>query len=458
MKMKKIIKKAPALLLAALMVVSAVSAGLDSQAAAKSIASFGKSGLYRWKWTFCDSYKTFESTGIMKDYHPVNKVEKDAKGDYTFVITSENDKYYFANSPVDDEEYWSGSGAVSDSSWFEADRNSFMTRSRMTSNVIAPTKVIQGGAAAAFNILFDNGKYYRYDEKSGAITKGSTNEIFGLGNDGVLDWTLSKGKAGEEFSFYYKNAKDIPKGNNFYGRDDGIRIAETSSTSYIWASYTNGQTVSETKKSDLGIRSVFHLWIGHFENIPGLEKGSYYIPNGKTLCMDDDVALIPEGSILMVKDEAVLYVKGTLYVEGALDNYGTVIIEDGGSIVIGNEDTYGKFTNWGIGTANGNCVIQQGGRLIITSHDVYTPVPDESTFLYDYTKVSFTGGNLSNNGDLIFKNKPQNTSFSGACVTVAGDGRVVIPDRYANAAQVENDYLKTSGMYSYSKRGQYVSE
>lgn len=432
-------------MLAVLMLLPAAAGCFPGKAAGTAVASFGQSGVYMWKWVFCDSYQTMKDTGFTSSRFNANM--SSVTGLYTMVLTTGNNKCYFANSPGNGNEYWWGSGAVADSDWFDASGEPFLTTERHTTNVVSYDGDQQSGAAAWMRIFFETSPYFTYD-RSGNVTRGTIGNISGLGNNGNLDWTYEKGYAGEQFTFYFSNAKNVPKNSDFYGRKDAIRIAETSNTKYVWCSFDDHYSISETK-NDNGERSLFNFWLGHFINVPGLGDGQYTVPSGGTLFVDDDVSLISDNATLTIEKDAVMYVKGKLYLNGTIRNYGTIIVEDGGEIIIGYENSVGKIYSEGGKNRDGNMVIQKGGALELTSVNNFSY--QNGSFVQRYTYFSFTGGNLTVAGDFRFTKMPQNFRFSRTDTVFVPGSRIIIPAGLT-LSDYENYYMDTSGMHSFDDR------
>lgn len=421
MKKYKNITKAAALLLCMLLLLPVLPVG-NRATAATAIASTGKSGVYRWKWTYCDSIDKVEKTNFTKrNYSSISGLGCD----YAMLLTSKNKDHYFASMPSNDTEDWWCSGAPADTDWFDVSGETFLTPDRKSSVLIEHTSTLSNPKGFSLKVFFDPNNNVSYDRSTGKITK-NTSKLYGLKNDGDTDWCLNSGSEGEDFSFYFFGATGIPKNTDFYGEKDGVKIFETDNNKYMWDAYENYQALNETKGGDNDSK-VFHLWIGHYENIPGIPKGEYYIPEGQTMTIDDEISLIPEGTTLEIKKDAVLYVKGTLYLEGYIKNNGTIIVEDGGKIVIGKDQTYGGiYTNGGAGS-NGNFVIDFGGVLDIASR--YTSYYDTAMEMYVSMSTGFVvnDGNFTCDGTITFRTSPYNIRFNGSTVRLMRQAIVNIP-------------------------------
>ncbi len=422
MKKQKSITKAAALLLALLLLLPVFPNVHRASAAGTAIASAGKSGVYRWKWIYCNSIDKVKQTNFTnRNYSSISGLGCD----YAMLLTSKNKDHYFASMPSDNKEDWWCSGAPSDTEWFDVSGAPFLTTDRKSSMLIEHTASLTNAKGFSLKVFFDPDNNVSYDKSTGKITK-NTSKLYGLRNDGDTDWRLNSGSEGEDFSFYFFGAPGIPKNTDFYKEKNGVKIFETDNTNYMWDAYDNYQALNETKGGDNDSK-VFHLWIGHYENIPGIPKGEYYIPEGQTMTLDDEISLIPEETTLEIKKDAVLYVKGTLYLEGYIKNNGTIIVEDGGKIVIGKDQTFGGiYTNGGAGN-NGNFVIDFGGELDITCrYDSYYD-PEMAMFISKSTCFIVNDGNFTCDGKLSFRTSPYSIRFNGSTVRLMRQAIVNIP-------------------------------
>lgn len=405
MNKKTFIKRAAALIFAALFLIPAFPFA-PGASAATSVNSVGRSGVYRWRWTYCDTFEKVEKTGFLNNTFSGDL--SSLPGDYSLVFTLGN--IYYAGTPEHDEDNWWSSGNGS-SGWFKTSGETFLTKERNATNVVTCSQTLQSGAAFSFMMYFDNGGAFNYGQ-DGTVSVTDKNKLSGLKNNGDVEWDYDKGKSGEAFSVYYKNAVNIPVNSDFHNVTGGVRIYETDNTKYVWGAGEDGNVFES--KSDKGEKSVFRIWIGHYENVPGLPVGKYIVPVGETMTVDDDVTLIPEGTTLTISHDAVLYVKGTLYLEGYIENYGTIIVEDGGKILIGGNQSYGGLYSTGGGNRNGNLVICSGGTLDYTSFS-FTGfeqgklVSKQTTFYCDFA-------NFTCEGQIYFRNSNKNVSFRGSAI------------------------------------------
>lgn len=446
MKKNGLIKRASALLLALLTGFTAMSFPQNASAST-AVASVGKSGVYKWKWTYCDTFEKVKSTGFLDRTYDGNF--NNVKGDYSLILADRNSSSFFTDTPSHDNEKWWGSGDLGGSNWFNSDGKPFITPDNCSDALIEHTASVSNKAAFSMKIFFENSKVFMYYD-DGTINTMQRSDLIGLSNNGDVNWNHNKGKNGEDFSVYFSNADSIPKSSDFYGSKGKVKIFEHDNNKYIWATGDSGQSVYETT-SDKKEATLFSFWIGHFENIPGIPVGDYNIPEGKTLTMDDELTLVPDGATLTVSKDAVLYVKGELYVEGYIKNYGTIIVEDGARVHIGNTGTYGAIYTAGGKNQNGNFVISKGGTLKYTSQE-YVTARD-----YRYTRFICTDGNFTNNGTVNFMSPPYNVQFSYSEVRLLNNSRVVIPSGYTSYDKAVNTYFVTGGMRLFSDEGVFYS-
>ena len=404
---KNVLKKASALLLSAVLLITAVPFAEISAAGGTPVASFGKSGVWKWKWTYCDSYQTLKDTGFLNEtFSNRNSVS----GKYTMVFTDRNLSSVFASKPPDGDDNWIPTGSVGSVDWFDNEHSPFITNDR-NSYVVAvsnPSSDAPANASSTVRLFVDPDKKIKYS--GGTVQNCNSDNLKGLENDGSVEWDYGNND-GEQFTIYFDNSTSTPDSIPSANYPGCVSICEGVNRNWLWR--TDGSKLFEEKGNKDKSGFIFKLWVGHYEEMYGLSDGEYKINSGNTVTADDDVCLIASDATLTVEKNAVLYVKGHLYVEGNLINYGTVIVEKGGEIVIGQNGSYGNFFSYGGKTdREGNVAVAQGGGIKFTCNVDFSR--KNSLIELRYSQFCVGDGNLTGDGELMLRKGTVKYSSDGS--------------------------------------------
>lgn len=303
-----------------------------------SITSFGSSGLYFWKWQRVTTNDTFFSSGLVSlGSEPNHGVL------YRLLITGNNPStgknFYLGNYNAKNGSLYSA-GRTKDAGWIDRTGDVFISGSHNDTPIVRFDSGTLYGSSQTFNVRLLYPKTQIQYDKNGKITGADKAAFKGLSNGTSCYWHCDDG-LGEPFGITLSFEGGVLWNNpaNFGGYTGVCHITETDSDKYHW--YAGDNYFAETKDSygktcDSGYPAeLFNLWIGKFCQINGLASGSYEVTPGNVLCAEDDVTVIGRDAVLTVRPGATLTVKGRLYVFGHLTNYGTIIVEDGGQLIIG---------------------------------------------------------------------------------------------------------------------------
>ena len=370
--MKKKISRTLSLVLTLVLVFSSISLPAD---AATSIASFGSSGLYYWKWKKITCHQDAVEAGFFNS-------ELVSTNRCRALITAHQPdtgyNFYVSSSSNISGQRWSMSRRTYYEDWFETDRDVFITSEAHDTPLVKCNSSVL--TSDTVNFYWPNVEFtYSQD---GTVTENSSVMYYkGLGNGSSCNWSVTARSYGEEFTLTYMN-------------DEGdLHIIETSNTKYHW--YIDDSAIRETKdgfgKTVNGYNAeYFRIWVGSFVNIPGLKSGEYVVNSGKSIVADADVTVIGEDAVLTIEKDATLFVKGTLYVYGSIENYGSIVVCDGGELVIGESENVTKMDSSNgvhlLYTSNscGALVVSNGGKLNIHENHSLC-VSNNATFECDGT-------------------------------------------------------------------------
>lgn len=127
-----------------------------------------------------------------------------------------------------------------------------------------------------------------------------------------------------------------------------------------------------------------------------------------------DKTIIPAGVTLTVEKGAVLTIKGLLINNGVIKNYGTVLMQKGGSIMTFDEEKNSRLPD---GTRNGSLICDGGGLILQTGSTLITRDGEGGLILRNGAACVNAGTIISSNGmdltDGILDNRANGVVFFG---------------------------------------------
>ena len=311
-----------------------------SKADTKEITSFGSSGNYFWKWNKITSREELLATGI--DKSETNKALL-----YRAIITANNPKST-KNFMVTN---YSASGTslkmtsrTDDSAWFDDTCDCFVTATDNGAPLIQYINTTTSGTAKRDNFYFCYPQNTITYTTSGGGVSFSSLSYKGIENDGDRKWKLTSGTGeGWGIAFPEEGGTGYNDPEIFGYMYDYCHIIESGNEKYHWACgddyiYDTKDGYGKTCDGNF-LAESFGLWIGKWTNLPGISSGNYSVTAGNTIEASADATVICSGATLKIEKGATLVVTGNLYVYGGLVNEGTIIVADGGALIVGVQDT-----------------------------------------------------------------------------------------------------------------------